>query len=692
MAAKKKSTKTTSKKKSTSKIKKTDSKPKSPKKKATSKSTKVKKTTAPKKKKIQKKIKLTTKELLLKQFERPKVKIIKVDNIVAFDKIQDSPSILDGFNKKETKRIRLLLFKKFDLTISDSKKSDIKSLEDKKPIKKLTKKELLLKKFEKPKIKLIKISSNPFKKIKEPPSILDSFDKKETKKIQLLLFKKFDLKISESKDSIKDIKEKKLISLPELLHKKFSSKKTIPIEKKSSINIFSNINPPSFSENDNKEEIEKLKILLFKKFNLKEISVSDKRVADDDIKNEEKQKVVVQTSKNEKIEKDKLEVQVEKGNKVEKEVKAALDIEKQQNKEIKSQVKANKKDEQESKNEVDIEKEQKDSLELQVESVNKVEKESKKDVDIKIDEKESPKLQVETVKKVEKESKKDVDIKKKHDKDEVNINNHKMKENAVVKNEEPIDKNSESFSQKEYIIKKEENVMPNNIKYLSGALIFIFVVLLIASFSNSKKYYLVKTDKGVKVFKGDFSPGGKTHVLTIDDMDISKDDEAKYSKQVIYSMIAAHYLKMADELITKEDDIPDFKLIREFLDKADYYADIDLKKEVEVRLNGIDFWVNIYKADMNIVKGERENIDLARQFITKASQLITLDYQKNMVEQRLAKIETLEQNFHEDEEIDSDPVQSEKTESVESEEEFEEESEITEKNIHDEPIQSQDNN
>jgi len=690
MAAKKKSTKTTSKKKSTSKIKKTDSKPKSPKKKATSKSSKVKKTTASKKKTTQKKIKLTTKELLLKQFERPKVNIIKADNFVAFDKIQDSPSFLDDFDKKETKRIRLLLFKKFDLTISESKNSDIKSFEDEKPIKMLTKKELLLKKFEKPKIKIIKISSNPFKKIQDPPSILDSFDKKETKKIQLLLLKKFDLKISESKDSIKDIKEKKLISLPELLHKKFSSKKTIPIEKKSPINIFSNINPPSFLVNDNKEEIEKLKLLLFKKFNLKDFSVSDKRVADDDIKNEEKQKDIVQTSKNEKIVKYKPEVQIKNGSKDEKEVKAALDIEKQQNKEIEPQVETDKKDEKESKKGADIKNEQKNSLESQVETDKKVDKESKKDIVIKNEEKESLKLQVEIVKKVEKDSKKDVDVKKKHDKDEININNHKMKENAVVKNEEPINENSESFSQNEYINKKEEDVMTNNIKYLSGALVFIFVILLIASFSNSKKYYLVKTDKGVKVFKGDFSPGGKTHVLTIDDMDISKDDEAQYSKQVIYSMIATHYLKMADELITKEDDIPDFKLIREFLDKADYYADNDIRKEVEIRLNGIDFWVNIYKADMNIVKGERENIDLARQFITKASQLITLDYQKNMLEQRLSKIEKLEQNFNEDEEVDTDPdpVQSEKSESVESEEE----SEISEKNINDEPIQSQDNN
>jgi hypothetical protein len=176
-----------------------------PKKKATGKK---KGAAKPKVKAKPKKAKISAKDLLLKKFDtgatdakslyKPKA---------ATSKVPDSPPFVSGESAKETKRMKALLLKSFDLKASPPKKATpakkaaakpkAKPKAKAKPKKaKASVKDLLLKKFDTSAVaaKDLYRPKAAIAEIPDSPPFVTGHDAEETKRIQTLLLKGFDLK------------------------------------------------------------------------------------------------------------------------------------------------------------------------------------------------------------------------------------------------------------------------------------------------------------------------------------------------------------------------------------------------------------------------------------------------------------------------------------------------------------------
>jgi hypothetical protein len=221
MAKNKKGTNATSKavatkKKAAAKVKKTTAaKPRATAKKTTAPAKPKAKATAPKKappakKKTtagKKKI-VTLKDLIFKTFVLGKGKK-KTDKPLAIKKkiveIPKAPPFVSGHDKKETERIRGLLFQQFDLKAPTEKKPSKAKPAEKKA--KVTLKDLIFKEFGAGAIKPVVFEKTAVS-VPQAPPFISGYDAKETEKIKALLLKAFDLKAETTAEAADQVPSK----------------------------------------------------------------------------------------------------------------------------------------------------------------------------------------------------------------------------------------------------------------------------------------------------------------------------------------------------------------------------------------------------------------------------------------------------------------------------------------------------
>ncbi len=195
-----------------------------------------------------KKPEVTIKELLLRKFgtgaPRPPV-VDRPEAGKAAVKLPEAPPFVSGHDKKETERIRALLFKGFDLKAPprvEKTKKKVAAKAASKPKEKTKGEPKKAVAAEKPKLKLIDLllkrfdaglpvqpvvgyrpaSTAPAKPSEEPPFV-SGYDEKETNRVRALLFKGFDLKAKppgvKIKEAPRDGAGAKRLSPPEDLPK-----------------------------------------------------------------------------------------------------------------------------------------------------------------------------------------------------------------------------------------------------------------------------------------------------------------------------------------------------------------------------------------------------------------------------------------------------------------------------------------
>ena len=203
--------KAVAKKKAAAKVKKaTAAKPRATAKKTTApakpkakKAAKKKVTSAKKKTTAAKKKKVTLKDLIFKRFVLGKKKATKPAKVKKkTEKIPKAPPFVTGHSKKETERIRGLLFQQFDLKAPAKKKPSKAKPKAKK--KKVTLKDLIFKEFEAASFKPVVIQKTAAK-LPEAPPFISGYDATETEKIRALLFKTFDLKPERIIESVEQV-------------------------------------------------------------------------------------------------------------------------------------------------------------------------------------------------------------------------------------------------------------------------------------------------------------------------------------------------------------------------------------------------------------------------------------------------------------------------------------------------------
>ncbi|KPA13997.1 hypothetical protein MHK_005799 [Candidatus Magnetomorum sp. HK-1] len=191
-------------------------------------------------------------------------------------------------------------------------------------------------------------------------------------------------------------------------------------------------------------------------------------------------------------------------------------------------------------------------------------------------------------------------------------------------------------------IEEKEPIMSNSIKLVFAGIAILFIMLYVASVKNHDKYFLIDGKSGVELWQGDFSPMGKSQILSLMGMELPENIQLSYTQSEVYPLICGFFLDQANDLLS-EDNIPNLVQVKEYLEQAYNYADETNQKEIIKRLNGIDFMMFVLKADLAMQKGSSEDIEKAKFFIEEAQTLAEKNYQKDMIKKRLQLLNSIQE-------------------------------------------------
>lgn len=177
------------------------------------------------------------------------------------------------------------------------------------------------------------------------------------------------------------------------------------------------------------------------------------------------------------------------------------------------------------------------------------------------------------------------------------------------------------------------------LKYGIGCLVFLLILILIASASNVNNYYLYYRDAAVEVWKGRFSPNGKERVIMMPGMPAPDSIKEVYSREEVFPIISRFYISKANALLDVPGK-PDYDEIKNYLYKALSYATTDtLRETVHARLNSIDVMMLIYKADVAAGRRTLSGFEEALEYLSRASSLDPGVTEKNLIHKRIRSVQ-----------------------------------------------------
>jgi hypothetical protein len=170
-------------------------------------------------------------------------------------------------------------------------------------------------------------------------------------------------------------------------------------------------------------------------------------------------------------------------------------------------------------------------------------------------------------------------------------------------------------------------------------LAFLLAITIVASFSNRAKFHFKNVDGAVQLWRGKFAPSGTEIVVSVDGAEMPNPAHSVYSQSEAYRIVSRYFQDKADSALNKPGG-PDFAKIREYLKQAAAYAPTkDLQEVIQLRLNGMDFLVLLYRADIALTKGTLPDLQAAKAHLEKARSFASMDYQIELLDRRHAVIE-----------------------------------------------------
>lgn len=179
------------------------------------------------------------------------------------------------------------------------------------------------------------------------------------------------------------------------------------------------------------------------------------------------------------------------------------------------------------------------------------------------------------------------------------------------------------------------------LKYAIGAFVCVIAVILLASLSNSNKFYFKQNEKMVELWQGRFAPMGERRVASFSDPKIMEAVSKREvcTKKQTHAVLLDHFIKRADEILNT-DETPNLKTVKSYLTLSSRYARSESEREaINVRLNSIRFLVLLGKADLALNKGTVPELEAAKGYLTQAISVASTDLQKDTLMKRLAAVE-----------------------------------------------------
>jgi transposase-like protein len=217
----------------------------------------------------------------------------------------------------------------------------------------------------------------------------------------------------------------------------------------------------------------------------------------------------------------------------------------------------------------------------------------------------------------------------------------KAAERAAAPEKEPKTKTVEEQPSPPSYTPPPQEPMDKTFKYAIGALAFVIAILLLASLSNSNQFQFKQNNQMVELWQGRFAPMGSHRVASFSDPTIltGVDQQKSYSKKNAYAILSDYFIKRADDIL-KTGETPDLKTAKSYLAQASKYAVSDARrKEVQTRMNRMNFLVLLGKGELARSKGTVPDFETAKEYLTQAIPYASTDLEKDMITKSLAAIE-----------------------------------------------------
>ena len=193
-------------------------------------------------------------------------------------------------------------------------------------------------------------------------------------------------------------------------------------------------------------------------------------------------------------------------------------------------------------------------------------------------------------------------------------------------------------------VKEPQEPADNTLKYVIGAigaLAFVIALLVLASLSNSNKFYFKQNEQMVEVWQGRFDPMGERLVASFSDPKIleAASEQETYTRKQAFGILYDYFVKRADELL-KEGEAPDFKTVKSYLTHASNYVQSESERgAIRMRLNSIEFFVLLGNTNLALSKTPLPDFQAAWGYLAKAVPVASTALQKDILMKKLAAVE-----------------------------------------------------
>jgi hypothetical protein len=181
--------------------------------------------------------------------------------------------------------------------------------------------------------------------------------------------------------------------------------------------------------------------------------------------------------------------------------------------------------------------------------------------------------------------------------------------------------------------------LPGIVKWFIGGFIVLIALIVITSYQNMQKYFVVAQHGAVEIWKGKFSPMGRKLVVIMPGVLPPAEKKDVYTREDVFPLIFQYYINKADTLM-EVPGAPDFIDIKTYLNRArDYALNEEMQSTVKAHLDDIDRTVLLYKADVAAARGTAEDLESAREYLNQAAALSPDEAESNLIQQKMATVE-----------------------------------------------------
>jgi hypothetical protein len=154
--------------------------------------------------------------------------------------------------------------------------------------------------------------------------------------------------------------------------------------------------------------------------------------------------------------------------------------------------------------------------------------------------------------------------------------------------------------------------------YFIACFIILVTLILVTSYQNMKKYFIVARHGAVEIWKGTFSPLGRERLVIMAGVQPPATIKELYTEEEVYPMAFNYYIEKADTLMDVPG-LPDFVGIKSSLSRAFSYATTDaMRATATARIHNIDRMIFLYKAEVAANRGSVAGLAAARDYLKQA--------------------------------------------------------------------------